>query len=100
MFIKIKKLFTEKESAIFCSVVVATNISLCNTTFLTEHEISCFIYIYICIYIRLPHPRSRDSQGQETFLAPSADKQTCNYDHHPSLSTLRSQGLSPSKMKC
>ena len=48
------------------------------------------IYIYIYIYIhtnlpvsdivRLPHPRSGDSQGQETFLAPSADKQTRNYD--------------------
>ena len=25
-------------------------------------------------------PRSRDSQGQETFLTPSADKQTRNYD--------------------
>ena len=39
---------------------------------------------------RLPHPRSGDSQGQETFLVPSANKQTCNYDkecsnHHPSL---------------
>ena len=30
--------------------------------------------------VRLPHPWSRDSQGQETFLAPSADKQTRNYD--------------------
>ena len=30
--------------------------------------------------VRLPHPRSRDSQGQETFLAPSADKQNRNYD--------------------
>ena len=30
--------------------------------------------------VRLPHPESRDSQGQETFLAPSADKQTHNYD--------------------
>ena len=30
--------------------------------------------------VRLPHPRSRDSQGQETFLAPSADKQTRSYD--------------------
>ena len=27
-----------------------------------------------------PHPRSGDSQGQETFLALSADKQTRNYD--------------------
>ena len=43
---------------------------------------------------RLPHPRSRDHQGQETFLAPPADNQTCNYNtecsnHHLSLSTLR-----------
>ena len=30
--------------------------------------------------VGLPHPRSRDSQGQETFLAPSGDKQTRNYD--------------------
>ena len=26
--------------------------------------------------VRLPHSRNGDSQGQETFLAPSADKQT------------------------
>ena len=53
-----------------------------------------YIYIYIYIYkftskctnslvnaiVRLPHPRSRDSQGQKTFLVPYADKQTCNYD--------------------
>ena len=44
--------------------------------------------------VRLPHPRSGDSQVQETFLAPSADKQTRNHDiecsnHHPSPSTLR-----------
>ena len=50
--------------------------------------------------VRLPHPRSGDSQGQETFLAPSAYKRTCNYDtecsnHHPSQSTLRSKRLSP-----
>ena len=70
------------------------------------------MYIYIYIYINLPvnaivrlrHPRSGDSQGQETFLAPSVDKQTLNYDtecsnHHPSLSNLRSRGLSRSKMK-
>ena len=53
---------------------------------------------------RLPHRRSGDSQKQETFLAPSSDKQTCNYDiecsnHHPSLSTLRPNRLSRSKMK-
>ena len=71
-----------------------------------------YIYIYIYIYtnlpvnaiVRLPHPRSGDSQGQETFLALSADKQTRSYDikcsnHHPSLSTLRPEGLSSSKMK-
>ena len=45
-----------------------------------------------------------DSQGEETFLAPSADKQTRNYDtecsnHHPSLSTLRPKALRHSKMK-
>ena len=64
-----------------------------------------YIYIYIYIYInlplnaivRLPYPRSGDSQGQETFLAPSVDKQTCNYDteccsRHPSLPTSRSKG--------
>ena len=28
----------------------------------------------------LLHPQSGDIQGQETFLAPSADKQTRNYD--------------------
>ena len=27
-----------------------------------------------------PHPRSRDSQGQEPFLVPPADKETRNYD--------------------
>ena len=30
--------------------------------------------------VRLPHPRSGDSQGEETFLAPSADNQAHNYD--------------------
>ena len=43
-----------------------------------------YIYIYIYIYIpvnaivRRPHHRSGDSQGQETFLAPSAYKQAHN----------------------
>ena len=64
--------------------------------------------------VKLLHPWSGDSQGQETFLALSANKQTCNYDrvlkplslpintkvnHYPSLSTLRSKGFSRSKMK-
>ena len=46
-----------------------------------------YIVIYIHIYtnfpvnavVRLPHPQSGDSQGHETFLAPSADKETRNY---------------------
>ena len=73
-----------------------------------------YIYIYTYIYmyanlpvnaiVRLPHPWSGDSKGQETFLAPSADKPTRNYDtecsiHQPSLSTQRSKGLSYIKMK-
>ena len=45
------------------------------------------IYIPVNAIVRLPHPRSGDSQGQQTFLAPSADKQTHNYDtecsNHP-----------------
>ena len=45
-----------------------------------------------------------DSQVQETFLPTSADKQACNHgtecsNHHPSLSTLWSKGLSRSKIK-
>ena len=46
------------------------------------------IYIYIYIYttlplnaiVRLSCPWSGDKQGQETFLAPSADKKTRNHD--------------------
>ena len=50
--------------------------------------------------IRLPHPRSGDTQGQETFLALSADKQTRNYDTSvlkpPSLSiNLKVKGIEP-----
>ena len=29
------------------------------------------------------YPRSEDSQGQETFLAPLVDKKTRNYDTEP-----------------
>ena len=52
----------------------------------------------------LPHLRSLDSQGEETFLAPSADKKTHNHNkqssnHHPSLSILRPRGLSRRKIK-
>ena len=55
------------------------------------------MYIYtnltLDVSVRLFHPRSGDSQSQETFLALSTDKETQNYDkecsnHHTSLSTL------------
>ena len=41
--------------------------------------------------VRLTRPRNGHSQDRETFLAPSADKETRNYDgecssHHPSQS--------------
>ena len=81
-----------------------------SATFLPKRGLflNMFLYMYTNLPVnaitRLPHPRSGDSQGQETFLAPSADKQIQNYDtecsnHHPSLSNLRSKGLSRSKMK-
>ena len=44
----------------------------------------CIYNIYtnlpVNVIVRLPHRGSRDIQGQETFLAPSADKQTCSRD--------------------
>ena len=54
--------------------------------------------------VRLTHLLSGVSQGQQTFLAFSADKLTRNYDtafsnHHPFLSIPRLKGLSCSKMK-
>ena len=39
-----------------------------------------YAHLLICAVVRLPHPRSGDIQGQETFLAPSAGKQTRNCD--------------------
>ena len=56
------------------------------------------------VIVRIAHPWSGDSQFQETFLAPSADKGNRNYDiecsnHQPSYSALRPKGLSRSKMK-
>ena len=72
--------------------------------YIYTHTIYIQIYQFMSWSDRPPNLRSSDSQDQETFLAPSADKQTCNYDkecsnHHPSLSTLGSKGLSHSKMK-
>ena len=60
--------------------------------------------IPVDVIVGLPHPRSGDRQNQKTFLAPSADKQIRNYhiecsNLHPSLSTLRPNGLSRSKRK-
>ena len=66
------------------------------------HYVYIYMYIYICIYIyiyiytnlpvsaivRIPHPRSGDSYGQETFLAPSADRQTCNHDTRYSIISI------------
>ena len=65
-----------------------------------QNQISYISHIYIYTnlpvnaIVRPPHPQSADAQGHETFLAPSADKQTSNYDtecsnHDLSLSTPR-----------
>ena len=56
------------------------------------------------VIVKLPNPRSRDSQGQQTFSAPSADSQTRKYDtecwnHLCALSILRSKKLSHRKIK-
>ena len=42
-----------------------------------------YIYTYLAVndIVRLPHPGGGDSQGQETFLAPSADKKTHKYTY-------------------
>ena len=61
--------------------------------------------IPVHVMVRLRYPRSGDSQNQEMFLAPSADKQTRNYHtecskHHQSLSSLKPKWLDHSKMKC
>ena len=63
-----------------------------------------YINLPVNAIVRLPHPRRGDSQGQETFLGPSLTSKpttmTQEYsNHHPSLSTLRSKGLSRSKIK-
>ena len=66
----------------------------------------CVVYTNLPInaIVTLPHPRSRNSQGQETFLAPSEYRQTCNSErecsnYHCSPSILRLNGLSWSKTK-
>ena len=44
------------------------------------HIYVCHIRHKICQSETLSHPWSRDSQGQEKFLAAPAEKQTWNYD--------------------
>ena len=76
-----------------------------------------YIYIYIYIYtyniytnllrnviVTLSHPRSGDSQGQKTFLAHYADKQTRNCDTQSAQTIIlpnqhKVLGLSHSKIK-
>ena len=53
--------------------------------------------------VSLSHSQSKDSQGRKKFLAPSANKKTCNYDkecsnHNYSISTMREKRLGCSKM--
>ena len=53
--------------------------------YITKKKLCIYIYIYIQIFqkniiVRLSYPRSGDSQTQKMCLAPSADKQTRNYD--------------------
>ena len=55
------------------------------------------MYVYLYKFTSPPHPHSGNSQGQQTFLALSADNQTCNYDtqcskHNPSR-VLKPQSL-------
>ena len=54
--------------------------------------------------VRQLYPWRGKSQGQKTFLAPCVDNRTRNYyieysNHHPSVSTLRSKGMSHNKIK-
>ena len=66
-------------------------------TFRAIYTAITYIHIYACQYanlprnviVRLTNPQSGDIHDQETFLAPSPDKWTHNYDtkcsdHHPS----------------
>ena len=64
----------------------------------------CILNLLVYAIVRLSDPWTKDSHGQETFLAPSPDNPTRNYDtecsnKHPSISTLSSKGLSCSRMK-
>ena len=62
------------------------------TKLILRLSLSLHLYIYtnlhVNVIVRLPHPRSGDRQGQETFLAPSANKQARNYDTECSWLTI------------
>ena len=80
--------------SISCKIIVKKNRKSCKAK---RHVRLCysfclediFINVYICLYVfkfnkkhdikTLHYPWNRDSHGQETFLAPSADKHTRNY---------------------
>ena len=55
-----------------------------------QDEMMSYIYTNLPVnaIVRLPNPWSENCQGQETFLAPSADNQTCNYDKVLKLQSL------------
>ena len=61
---------------VYCIYVV---IWLCIYIYLVINYIHIYANLPVNVMVRLPHPQSRDSQGQEMFLTLSADKQTRNY---------------------
>ena len=67
-------------------------------------QIYKYTNLQVNVIVRLPHPRSGDSQGQETFLTPSADKQTRSYDTRvlklPSLPiSLKAKEIEPQQVE-
>ena len=64
----------------YCLVVLKQRLIFYNSISVDIYQ-SIYIHTNLPVnaIVRLPHPRSRDSQGQETFLAPSADRETRNY---------------------
>ena len=78
--------FKFQKSCVFLSENLFIYLTLYNWALYIKnlHELDIYIYIYtnlpVNAIVTLLHPRSGDSQAQETFLVPSADKQTCKYD--------------------
>ena len=81
------------------------SLSILRSSWFSPSKMKCWtIYTNLPVNtkVRLPHPRSGDSQGQETCLVTSAGKQTRSYNtdcskYNHFLSTLRWKGLSRSK---